>query len=250
MMQGVLFDMDGVLFDTERISLSVFRSVAAEMGLAVREEWWASLCAVDYETYRASMLEEYGEMFDLTRFDAERAKRFQRAIQTSGLPMKPRLDTLLPRLRQAGYLMAVVSSARRDTVMVRLHRAGIDHYFDAVLGGDYVARNKPAPDIYLAAAQALRLAPSDCFAVEDSRSGIRSAYEAGCVVIMLHDLTPPDDDLRAMTAGVAEDLSELPGFLAAYAPPAQKTGDTQGNARGRIRFGEGEKSQCTVEKNG
>jgi HAD superfamily hydrolase (TIGR01509 family) len=241
-MQGVLFDMDGVLFDTEQISLNVFRSIVAEMGLAVREDWWISLCAVDYETYRASMLKEYGEAFDLAWFDAERAKRFQTVIQTSGLPKKPWLDTLLPRLRQAGYLMAVASSGRRDTVMARLRQAGIDHYFDVVLGGDYIAHNKPSPDIYLAVAQALRLAPSDCFAVEDSRSGIRSAYEAGCIVIMLHDLTPPDDDLRAMTVGVAEDLSELPSLLAAYTPPTQKTRNRQGNATGRVHLGEGEKS--------
>jgi HAD superfamily hydrolase (TIGR01509 family) len=241
MMEGILFDMDGVLLDTEQISLSVFRSIAAEMGLAVREDWWTSLCAVDYKTYQASMLKEYGEAFDLARFDAERAKRFQTVIQTSGLPKKPWLDTLLPYLRQAGYLMAVASSGQRETVMARLRQAGIDYYFDAVLGGDYIARNKPAPDIYLAAAQALCLAPSDCFAVEDSRSGIRSAYEAGCVVIMLHDLTPPDDDLRAMTAGVVEDLSELPSLLATYTPPAQKAGNTRRNAADGIHFGEGEK---------
>jgi HAD superfamily hydrolase (TIGR01509 family) len=250
MMQGVLFDMDGVLLDTEQISLSVFRSVAAEMGLAVREEWWTSLCAVDYETYRASMLEEYGAAFDLAWFDAEQVKRFKTVIQTSGLPKKPWLDTLLPRLRQAGYLMAVASSGRRDTVMARLRQTGIDHYFDAVIGGDYIARNKPAPDIYLAAAQALHLAPSDCFAVEDSRSGIRSAYEAGCVVIMLHDLTSPDDDLRAMTVGVAENLSELPSLLAAYNSANSKGRGCVGSTTNGLRFGEGGKSQCTVERNG
>ncbi|MDR2752548.1 MAG: HAD-IA family hydrolase, partial [Clostridiales bacterium] len=142
-------------------------------------------------------------------FEASRSNLIKERLDSLGVPKKEGLLETLQILKDMGFAMAVASSTKKTEVCRLLQNAGILSFFSAIIGGDSVSNSKPAPDPYIAAAHALGLEPCECFAVEDSKAGIKSANAAGCAVIMLHDLTAPDCETKALTVATAESLREL-----------------------------------------
>lgn len=212
--KAVIFDMDGVLFDTEAIGYATCRQILAGMGRAdMPLELYIEFMAGGTDHYHTRMRQVYGEDLDLAFFDAEYARLVEAATRRDGVPKKPGLDALLAWLKDAGLPMAVASSTRQARVQQNLASTGIAGYFEAVIGGDMVARGKPHPDIFLKAAGELGLRPEYCLAVEDSYNGIESATAAGCTTVMVPDLAPPIPAVRAKVAAVLDSLADLPAFL-------------------------------------
>lgn len=201
--------MDGVLFDTEKVSWRAAERAAAAIGFAMTEAQQASFIGMNMRDYKKKLMscgiveadaDEYIRVFD---------EQSQVIIDTEGIPLKPGARECLEYLRAKGYPLALASSTKRERVEENLRRTDFLKYFGVVFGGDNVRHSKPAPDIYLAASEAVGVDPRDAYAVEDSFNGIRSAYAAGMSCIMVPDIVPPDDEIRAMCSFVFRDLFEL-----------------------------------------
>ena len=141
-----------------------------------------------------------------------------RRLLARSVPKMPGLDALLAFLRAHGVAMAVASSTNRAQVEEYLETAGVRGFFGAVLGGDMIERSKPCPDIYLAAARALGVPPEECLVLEDSYNGVRAGAAAGCETVMIPDLAPATDEMRALAACVLPGLADVAGYLAGRTP--------------------------------
>ncbi len=197
MIQGVIFDMDGLMFDTERMWASFWKPALDALGLPYSEGLDEDARGTAGETMRAVLRKHYGPDCDteaiLNSLHAVAAQAFKNPV-----PKKPGLDELLAYLKGKGRPIAVASSSRDDVVRRHLKNGNIEHYFDVILTGDMVQHSKPAPDIFLAAAQQLGVRPSECLVLEDSYNGVRAGHAGGFVTIMVPDLLPADDEMRSL----------------------------------------------------
>jgi haloacid dehalogenase superfamily, subfamily IA, variant 3 with third motif having DD or ED len=209
MIQAVVFDMDGVLFDTERLCLNLWKQVCAKMGLTDVTKYSAEYMGLNSVQSRKCFFDHFGADFPYDEFMAECRKTEFEEIERSGVPVKPGLYEILEYLKQNHYLVAAATSTRRATVLKHFENAKITGYFDQIICGDMVEHSKPDPEIYLKAASALGLAPQDCMAVEDSPNGITSASRAGMKTVMVPDLVQPTPELRELFDACVPSLNDL-----------------------------------------
>lgn len=212
MIKAVLFDMDGLMFDTERMANEIWIEAAARAGWAITDADVALLRGRNRESGRAVFCAQFGsEMpYDMLCSEVEREMEKRLALY---VPVRPGLRHLLDYCRARGLQMAVASSTHSAQVKRNLRTAGVDGYFKTVLGGEMARRSKPAPDLYLAAIQALGAQPGACLALEDSCNGVRSAAAAGCVTVMVPDMDLPTPEIQALTAHIVPSLLEIPAYI-------------------------------------
>lgn len=211
---AVLFDMDGLLLDTERLIRDAMIAVMADLGFAMAGEDYAALIGRPEPASRAMMQARFGPGLD---YDAMRAEVRQRIRGQWGpvRPLKPGAAALLGQLNAAAIPCAVVTSSEQALARAHLGHAGLLHGFATIVGCDDVPHGKPHPAPYLAAAGRLGLAPATCLALEDSHNGIISAHAAGCPVVMVPDLLPATPEIEARLLAVAPDLHVVAAWLAA-----------------------------------
>lgn len=213
MIRAVVFDMDGVLFDTERISRDSWLEVADAWNIPGIEENYVKVIGVNHTDGIDILHEAYGMDFDPESFMAECSKVMRRMITEQGIPVKKGVVELLEFLKERKIPVSICSSTRMQTIKRHLEQTGLDGYFDEIIGGDMVEHSKPRPDIYLKACEMLGIPPRDCIAVEDSPNGIRSAAAAGMMPVMVPDLVAPTEELRSLSYRVEPDLLHLRDFL-------------------------------------
>lgn len=205
-MLNVVFDMDGVIFDTETVCLNVWKSIADEFGFEQVDEVFQR-CIGCNRRYTVEILTDSQKPdFDAEAFLIKASEVYHRVIEEKGLPVKPGAEELLSWLKLQGASVAVASSTKLETVEKELKMAGLYQYFDVVVGGDLVKKSKPEPDIYLYACGLLNADPKTAFAIEDSYNGIRSASRAGMRVLMVPDRLAPTDEMRLLAEAVLADL--------------------------------------------
>lgn len=187
-MKAVVFDMDGVLFDTESVCFSAWDAVSKKMNVSPPSELAQKTLGMNEAAVDGILKEHYGADFDTGKFRTLCREYTSAYFAANGVPQKPGLHDALKSLKNGGYKIAIASSTSRQGVYRNLNDADIANMFDCVICGDMVKKSKPEPDIYITAARELGVAPSECFAVEDSKNGIMSAYSAGMKVIMIPDL--------------------------------------------------------------
>lgn len=210
---AVLFDMDGVLFDSERAVLAVWQELAAEQGLGDIEETFIR-CVGTNKVRTAEIFRAAFPALDFARFDGEARRRFQTRWGGGRLPVKPGAEAVLSALRRRGVPLALASSTESAVVRQELAEAGLLPFFDALVGGDRVKRSKPDPEIFLLAAAELGAEPPRCFVIEDSFNGVRAARAAGMRPLMVPDLLPPDDEMRRLAEAILPDLYAVERYLA------------------------------------
>lgn len=195
MMNSVIFDMDGVLFDTERLAIECWDNIGEKIGLG-------KLGYMVFETMGRTTPEsvkifqaKFGDKFNNDEFQ-KLIKEFNNSyFEKYGVPMKQGVEELLMYLDNSGYKTAVASSSSKKSVMHHICSTNLDKYFDAIICGDMVTNSKPNPEIYLKASAILDEEPKNCYAVEDSRAGIISAHNAGCKVVYIPDLYEADEEI-------------------------------------------------------
>ena len=199
--RAVIFDMDGLLIDSERAILDCWRDTAAGQSLPVDDALWLSMVGL-HEAGCATLLEGLLGPVQAERLTLACQHRYDRLVE-AGLPLKPGARELLQDLSALRVPMAVATSTRGDRARLKLSRTGIDHYFSHVVTSSDVVHAKPAPDLYLLAAERLGIPPRECLALEDSEFGVRAASAAGLRVIQVPDLVPASDLSRSLAEVVA-----------------------------------------------
>ncbi|MGM9631198.1 HAD family hydrolase [Butyricicoccus sp.] len=206
MKKGAIFDMDGLLFDTERIYREVWSSPAPGFVPEVHPAVAEAVCGTSGEHLQA-ILEHYYPGVDAPGYICWVLDRVADRLRYE-VPKMPGCDEILSYLHANGVKLAVASSSRLNLIRRNLKNACIEHYFDAVISGDELESSKPAPDIFLIAAEQLGLAPEDCYVFEDGYNGIRAGAAAGCTTIMIPNLSEPTDEIRALCAAVYPGLPD------------------------------------------
>ena len=212
-MKSIVFDMDGVILDSERIASGIWHELAAEYGLTDMDEVYPLCIGVTKTVSAGIFAERYGKDFPYGEFIGKSAERFRAYYQENGMPLKKGVVSLLDFLREEGYQIALASSTAQEKVRTQLGEAGVLSYFDAVICGDMLKKSKPEPDIYLLACRSLGVSPKDAYAVEDSYNGIRSAYRAGMRALMVPDMLPPTEEMERLAYRILPDLDAVREFL-------------------------------------
>lgn len=209
MVSGIIFDMDGVLIDSERQSNEGWLWAAGQLGVDM--PMWlidsfkgapAELCCKFFDDYYKGVI-DYWEAKEL------RTQHVYKIRETEGIPVKKGVKDIFEYIRNNGLKCAVATSTRRESAEKTLHEIGVWDYLDAVVYGDEVERGKPEPDIFLRAAKAIGVNPSEAVVVEDSINGIKAGYAAGMRVVHIPDTIAIDDDIRKLTYMVCDDLNGL-----------------------------------------
>jgi HAD superfamily hydrolase (TIGR01509 family) len=204
-LEAVLLDMDGTLLDTEPSYVSALTAALEAFGYPDATAMCHALIGIPGAECEALLLARYGESFPFADVMEAFSVRSDEMFR-EGLPLKPGTIQLLDALREADCPMAVVTSTSRRTAERHLTFGGIRARFDILVTCDDVARGKPSPDIYLLAAARLGVRPQACVVVEDSNPGIAAAHAAETIALMVPDLVPPTEEIRAKCAAVLPDL--------------------------------------------
>ncbi len=213
--QAVIFDMDGVIFDSERLVIECWEEVAAKHNIPDIVEICMRVQGNNREETGKRFREKYGKDFPYETYKKEVTALFLDRYGEGRLPMKPGVVEILKELRRNNIPLALASSTRSDIVKLEMAEANLLPYFDAVLGGDMVPHSKPEPDIFLAAAAALQVEPKCCYVLEDSHNGIRAAYRAGMHPIMVPDMQKPTEEIRGIAEAIVENLLAALEYLQA-----------------------------------
>ena len=211
--EAVVFDMDGVLFDTERICTEAWREEAKARKVEDIEKAIKGCVGLNLTDTKAFFEKEYGSDFPFDEFHENSGIRFKDRIEKEGLPIKTGVREILTYLKAAGYAVGLASSTNKKNIMEHLNKTGLICYFEEIIGGDMVKHSKPQPDIYLLACQALNVDPRNTIAIEDSPNGIKSAYAAGMKPIMVPDLIAPTPDLESLLYAKCDNLLEVKALL-------------------------------------
>lgn len=193
--EAFLFDMDGLIFDTEQLFMEQLAVVMKERGYELTKEIYCRSLGMTGQALKDLMCGIYGEDYPLSETGGESRKRVTMIAETVGLRVKPGIPQLLAWLREQGKRCAVVSSTESAHVKRYLELAGLSEYFDEVIGGEMVEKSKPEPDIFLLGCKCLGVKPTQSVVLEDSENGIRGAHSAGIATICIPDLKEPDESL-------------------------------------------------------
>lgn len=204
--KGVLFDMDGVILDTEKLYTRFWVEAARLLGYPMTHEMALGMRSLNRTLGEQKLKEYLGQETDYHAIREKRICMMDAFIEKNGVEVKNGIFELLAFLKEHNIKTSIATSSPLERAEKHLSQVNLLEKFDAVVSGHMVAHGKPAPDIYLYAAGQLNLYPSECLALEDSPSGILSAYRAGCVPILIPDQDKPDTKTKEHVYAVAENL--------------------------------------------
>lgn len=206
---NIIFDMDGLMFDTEKVFIKAWDYAGDKIGIGkagfMVYKTLGMNIAASYNVWK----EEFGDRYDqeeLRKYTKEFLKKY---YDENTVPVKHGLYILLDFLKSKQCKMVVASSSPRWEVEKHLKDAGVEDYFLNIVCGDMIENSKPAPDIYLKACEMIGAEPKECYALEDSKNGLLSAYRAGCKPIMVPDLWQPDEEIMKVIVARYDDLEQV-----------------------------------------
>lgn len=211
--RGVLFDMDGLVLDTEKLYARFWAEASAFYGFQMSYPQALRMRAANSRLSEANLHAFFGPDADYWQLRAKRIELMDAYIAENGVEPKPGIYELLDYLSKKGIPAAIASSSPMDRIQRHLGSLGLYHRFTAVCSGYDVPNGKPAPDIYLKSAAALGLRPEDCLALEDAPVGIESAFRANCLPVVIPDLDQPSEETISRCFAKADSLMDVPALL-------------------------------------
>lgn len=214
--EAVIFDMDGVIFDTENAYLDIWTHVFYDYGYKMTKEVYISVMGSGRKNVIRAFLDEYGSDLPIIEMYKEKDMRLEEAVRKGKVPMKEGVMEILQFLKERGCATALATSAKRDRVMLQLKNDNIEEKFDIIISGDEVRNSKPDPEIFIQAAQKLGMKPENCIVIEDSSAGIKAAYNAKMVGIHVEDLKKADEEMLKYSFKSFKNLFEIKKYLGKY----------------------------------
>jgi HAD superfamily hydrolase (TIGR01509 family) len=212
--RAVVFDMDGLLVDTEQVVFEAMKAAAQGAGQEMPFDLFQRLIGLPGHASDAIVREHFGEAFDPQAWRSAVAGHF-REIAAGGVALKAGVIELLDVLDQRRLPRAVATSSTRQAVDHSLGQHGLVERFDAIISRELQAHHKPHPDPFLKAAAALAIAPDDCLALEDSHNGVRAAAAAGMMTVMVPDLLDPTEEMHDLALHIVSDLHAVRAMIEA-----------------------------------
>jgi HAD superfamily hydrolase (TIGR01509 family) len=211
--EAVIFDMDGLLLDTEALAMEALMSAGLEVGTEMPRAFCHGMIGRALDQCRAMIVERYGADFPLDRYFALQDAHLNALVASGRMELKAGVVPLLDELDRLGLKRAVATSSGRGRALHHLEVAGIVGRFERIVTRDDVSRGKPDPEPYLTAAAGLGVRPEACLALEDSHTGVRAAHAAGMRVIMVPDLLQPTEEMHDKAHRIVQSLHEVIAFL-------------------------------------
>ena len=211
--RGVLFDMDGLVLDTEKLYTRFWMEAANELGYPMTFQQALGMRSLNRDLGQAKLEAYFGPGISYPEVRSRRIQLMDAYIAEHGIDAKPGIRELLDHLHANGIACAITSSSPMENIRRHLAAHGLLKQFNRLCSGYDVPNGKPAPDIYLHGAAALGLKPEECLALEDSPTGILSAYRAGCLPVMVPDLDQPKAETTAILYAKADSLIDVIDLL-------------------------------------
>ena len=211
--QGVIFDMDGVLVDTERISFEFWVKSFEKYGYKYSMDIHLSIIGRNDQSIRNILRETFGTDFPLQEICNYKSESMINYLLEEGTPLKIGVFELLEFLRECNYKIAVATSTHRERAIQRLESVGIKGKFDGIVCGDEIDHSKPDPEIFIKAAERLGLQPKECIVIEDSPAGVEAGYKGGMKVINVPDMKMPDEKMKKQASLICNNLLEVKKYL-------------------------------------
>lgn len=213
MIKAVIFDMDGLMINSERVTFEGYVKVMAEKGYTITEEFYKKLLGKTLKTAYELFFQEYGNEFPMDEVLEQVHKYVADVFEDDGVPLKKGLLELLQYLKSNNYLTIVATSSTRVRVDHILELANITQYFNDSICGDEVTHGKPHPEVFLRACQKLGVEPSEAIVLEDSEAGIQAASSANIPVICIPDMKYPEPEYEKMTTQILNSLDQIIEYL-------------------------------------
>ncbi|PKH04567.1 phosphatase [Psychromonas sp. MB-3u-54] len=207
--QAAVFDMDGLLLDTERVCQQAFQDACRHLSLPILNETYLKIIGTNALSIKNIITAGYGPELDYERLRIEWMKRYHAVVNFQAIPVKEGVIALLDWLWEQSIPMAVATSSEKEVALTKLKLSGLAGYFQQLSTGCEVTHSKPHPEIFLLAAQRLNTDPTACLAFEDSNHGVRAAVSAGMQVFQVPDLVTPCAETLALGHQVKPSLSDV-----------------------------------------
>ena len=209
--KAAIFDMDGLILDSERTVLSIWEQIGEKYGFAGIREYGISVIGKNKKATVDEFERVYGEPGD--RYERELREIYNGLAAQGKVPLKPHTIELLSAMKNAGMKIAIASSSTREEVTSQMEVLGALPYFDTCVCGDQVTKSKPDPEIFLLACEALGVKPEEGVGLEDSYNGVRSCKASGLYTIMVPDIIQPDDEMKDLADIILPSLKDVQDFL-------------------------------------
>lgn len=207
-MKAIIFDMDGVMIDSEYAYTSAIKALMSELGHSVSESYIYTFVGTTHEFTWSQIKEDYQLKDDTTTYINNMLDRREEIVAKDGIISNPNIKEFILDAYQKGYRLAIASSSPKSEIFRTVKTLDVEQYFEFIVSGEEVKHSKPAPDIFLYAAKLLELAPVDCYVIEDSKNGSLAAKAAGMYCVGYRDPQYPIQDLTAADI-VVEDFFEI-----------------------------------------
>jgi HAD superfamily hydrolase (TIGR01509 family) len=211
--RAAIFDMDGLLFDTENIARWAWKKAIENHGYVMSDELYNELIGRDLSWREKILKKRYGENFPFECITAQRITIGDEREMREGLPIKAGVLDLLNKLGTLGVIMGLATGTSRIRTIRRLNNAGIYQHFTTIVTSEDVAEGKPAPDIFLEASRQINVAPLQCLVFEDSSVGVQAAFQAGMRAIMVPDIEQPSPEVASLAYRVFDSLEQVGELL-------------------------------------
>ena len=213
MIKAVIFDMDGLMIDSERVTFECYQEILKGMNLTMDEEFYKTLLGKPLKGIYQRFYDVYGNDFPIEDVIKDVHALMAQRFETEGVPVKTGLKSLLEYLKINNYKTIVATSSNRDRVDTILAQAQITDYFDDSICGDEVTKGKPNPEVFLKSCQKLGVSADEAIVLEDSEAGIQASYDAGIKVICIPDMKYPEKQYEEKTFKIFKDLNDVTNYL-------------------------------------